>query len=570
MNTANAENRAPRSQARENSRFFAWACAAILAVAAVLRIWGITWGLPQEFNPDEPLVVPRAIDAVTTGDWNPHYFLVPSLQTELTSVAFEITYIGGHLAGKFGSADDFAEWAAWHNGTLYLIGRSVSVFLGLICVLGAAFLAREILSFNPTGESGGGSGRDIAESAGILAGFMAAVSPLAVASGRLITPDTPMLAFYVWAVWAIIRAVRTEDIRTLAWAGFLSGLAVSAKYSAAILLVPLLVGGYQLGKTSGKAGPGGLYILPLAALIPGFLIGTPYALFDMRTFLDHLSIQYSAQHEGHLGMEKAGITAIHMLADLLRFEGPVILLLSLTGIGVAWVTRRRAWWVVTPLLVLYFLEVSRWRVYADRYLLPALSLVYMFAVVAWSAIVMRVPRGFMRVGLGILLIIAMCAPPILSTVRQTRRLLLPDTRTLALEWVEENIPPGSRILLEIGGPQPSDLNAAHHREPAYDIMILPPWFSETSKGIDPTEALQAFNPEYVITTSNYRSRYESEYARQRQPGIAQAWHRYYVFLDTYTDDIYEISPGTQGRSELTGPSIRIYRLRASAPEAGDR
>ena len=122
------------------------------------------------------------------------------------------------------------------------------------------------------------------------------------------------------------------------------------------------------------------------------------------------------------------------------------------------------------------------------------------------------------------------------------------------------------MLLEIGGPQPADLNAEHHREPAYDLVILPPWFSDTSRGTDPPlQILLNTNVEYVITTSNYRSRYESIYAQQRFPGITEAWHDYYSFLDSSTDVVYEIEPGSLvGSDDLVGPLIRIYRIGENA------
>jgi hypothetical protein len=160
-----------------------------------------------------------------------------------------------------------------------------------------------------------------------------------------------------------------------------------------------------------------------------------------------------------------------------------------------------------------------------------------------------------------LLFAILVVPPLIIDIQLTRNLLLPDTRTSALEWVERNIPSGAKILLEIGGPQPADLNAEYHRNPSFDIAILPPGFSETSQGIDPSSALDIFQPDYVITSSNYRARYSNSYTRRRFPRIVAAWQRYYDRLDTSWDLVYEIKPQSTTDHKTVGPDIWIYHRR---------
>jgi hypothetical protein len=543
----------------------------ILAGAAFLRIWGIDWGLPQEFQPDEPLIVPRAIGIVTHGDWNPHYFLVPSLQTGLTGAAYKLVYAGGRLAGSFRSPDDFGQWAAWHYDILYLIGRGISVLFGLIAVVGTAFLTREIIC-EYRKHCAGGLSRDYPLWGQALAALLVGVNSLAVTSSRLITPDIPMLAFFAWGLWALLKASSLSkpvgtDSRTssaqkwLVLAGFLGGLAVSSKYSAAVILLPLIVGAVQIRRNEKTGGIAGILFVPLAVFLVGFLVGTPYALFDLPTFLDHLKIQYAAQHEGHIGMEQAGATILRILYDLVFKCGPILLPVALAGIAVGWLKARRSWWLIVPVLVVYIAEVSRWRVYADRYLLPALPILAALSGLALTALAYRIKSPILRTTTGFLFIAILVVPPLIIDIQQTRNLLLPDTRTSALEWVERNIPSGAKILLEIGGPQPADLNAEYHRDPSFDIAILPPGFSEISQGIDPSSALDIFQPDYVITSSNYRARYGDAYARRRFPRVVAAWEIYYSRLDTSWDLVYEIKPQSTPDLKTVGPDIWIYHRR---------
>ncbi len=528
----------------------------LLIIAATFRLTGISWGLPQEFHPDEPLVVPRAVGAITDGDWNPHYFLVPSLQTELTSLAYGAVYIGGKITGRFDNPDDFGEWAAWNNTTIYLIGRFISLIFGLLAVTGITMLAREILSRLETHDTG----RVIRDIAPLLAGLVIALSPIVTTSSRLINPDIPMLAFYAWALWLLMKGVNNQSGRHIIIGGFLSGLAVSSKYSAAILLVPLIISFFLFRSRADAAPRKPPVIGTLLALLAGFLLGTPYALLDFGTFISHLMVQYSAQHRGHISMEKAGMTLLRWMNDLATKEGIALAMLGVAGAVILFRKNLKAWWMLVPLLVLYLAEISRWTLYSERYLLPAIAILAPLASVAWFAAVsaMRNPR--MKLPVAIILIAAVAVPPAVVNARATSRLLLPDTRTIAMEWIEENIPPGTRILWEIGGPRPADLNEKYHREPSYDIITVTPWFSTTARTDDPSVLLLASNPEYIITSSNYRSRYEDPYTREKYPEVAAAWGRYYAMLDKSADVVYEISPGDfPALGKVVGPEITIYK-----------
>ena len=50
----------------------------VMALAAWLRLRGITFGLPAVYNPDEVAIMSRAL-AFASGDLNPHNFLYPTL-----------------------------------------------------------------------------------------------------------------------------------------------------------------------------------------------------------------------------------------------------------------------------------------------------------------------------------------------------------------------------------------------------------------------------------------------------------------------------------------------------------
>ena len=57
----------------------------ILALAFLVRIVGIQFGLPNLYHADEPIIVNHAM-AYGTGDFNPHFFKIPPLVSYLLFV----------------------------------------------------------------------------------------------------------------------------------------------------------------------------------------------------------------------------------------------------------------------------------------------------------------------------------------------------------------------------------------------------------------------------------------------------------------------------------------------------
>jgi predicted membrane-bound mannosyltransferase len=78
---------------------------AILAVAAVLRFWGLGAGLPYATGVDEPEIMNRAVIMMKTGDFNPHFFDYPTLYIYVQLVASTIQFLLGATAGTWRALD---------------------------------------------------------------------------------------------------------------------------------------------------------------------------------------------------------------------------------------------------------------------------------------------------------------------------------------------------------------------------------------------------------------------------------------------------------------------------------
>ena len=101
---------------------------AILFLGALLRIWGINFGLPFTYHADEPIVVNHAM-AYGLGSLNPHFFAIPPLTSYLLFFLYGIYFLMGKALHVFASADSFAMAFLKDPTVFYMIGR---VFLGVL------------------------------------------------------------------------------------------------------------------------------------------------------------------------------------------------------------------------------------------------------------------------------------------------------------------------------------------------------------------------------------------------------------------------------------------------------
>jgi hypothetical protein len=192
--------------------------AVLLALAAVLRVVGIRYGLPfgNLLNPDEQSIVPRAWKLVHGGGGDPHWFDYPTL----------LMYVN-------------APFQAWQSEPSYLTARIVAVVLALGSVATTWWLGRR--AYGPH--------------AGAVAAAIATASTLHVAYSREAVTDIP-LALGVGAALALMVTGRIEI------AGAVAGLATGFKYPGVFLVVPLVVAAWGAWRRLADRDPADGPLLP--------------------------------------------------------------------------------------------------------------------------------------------------------------------------------------------------------------------------------------------------------------------------------------------------------------------
>jgi hypothetical protein len=292
------------------------ALAAILALAAALRVVGLQYGLPFAtlLNPDEQSIVPRAWRMIHGGGLDPRWFDYPSL----------LLYV-------------LAPFQAWQASPSVLTARVVVVVLGLGAVAATWWLGR----------------RAYGTLAGVVAAAVVAVETTHVAYSHMAVTDV-LLAAGIAVALALMIAGRLE------WAGLAVGLATGAKYPGVFLLAPLVVAGWRRWLRLGAS---------VAIAGAAFLATSPYILVHAHlAWSDQSRVQRLAR-DGWLGFEHDQPTPIAFVLRLWHGLGPALLVAGL-GLAVALVRRRRADLILVAFVAVYFVDLLTIRAHFDRYVLP--------------------------------------------------------------------------------------------------------------------------------------------------------------------------------------------------------
>lgn len=396
-----------------------------LVIALIVRVWGINFGLPFTFHPDEGQYVMEALRMGKAMTLRPWTLCNPSLYTYV---------LMGSLAGPTG----ILSLAGWPREALvasaYLISRLVSTLFGV----GAVYLVYLIGS------------RYVSPLVGHVAALFLALNFLHARDSHFATNDIPAVTLGLLAFHLFLRASDGPP-RTLFVSGLAAGLAVAMKYNLGVLIIPLAVAAMirsrgvkplQWAREAAAGTLGGL---------TGFLAGAPYALLDFSRFRQDLA-GLEAVGSGPWFGQSGEAPALFYLKALLQGSGVVIVALAVAG----------TIWVLTcgrdrfGVLVLVFLgalagSLALYTRAFVRFALPLLPLICLLAAVA----VYRVElwcraRAAVRY-LGMALIVVATLEPAAYLIWHDLVLTREDTRSEARRWASTHLPPGARIVVEAYG-----------------------------------------------------------------------------------------------------------------------
>jgi hypothetical protein len=522
--------------------------AAVLVLALGLRLSGLSWSLPWAFHPDEIFYVDQAQDMLKFGDPNPKYFRNPSLPTYLLAGELLATRALGDAAGPLADTTISAHLLARLNSALIGSASVVIVF-----AIGASLFNRWV---------------------GMVAALLLAVSFLHVRDSHYGVNDVPATGLLLVSVYAAARVMREPRFRWYLLAGLSGGLAASTKYNMGFFFVPLVVAHLLRGEraTRPRTRSPALALAAVAGLV-GYLAATPYTVLDARRFWEDFLVQYRFGDSRWLGQPLEPVPLLY-LTTLLQGFGAVPLALALVGLLLACRQQLRAAAVLLAFPMAYLLFLLPKALFFPRFALPLLPFCSLLAAYAASKLVGRLQPEWRLIGIATLLTAAI-AQPLANDLLHNRLLLEKDTRVLANEWIQGNLPPGSRLKIEDYSLRDSSTHSRMHIPNTAGLRIER---FEGSPEADNARYFAERSVQYVVTSSFAYERYLLEPPSPSQQEAAQRYQRLHRSLDQRADLVVQFSPGRNGQEvpyrledmmtpfwsleqyERPGPTVRIYSL----------
>ncbi len=378
----------------------------LIIAALALRLWGITWALPDgnryfSYHVDESMVVGHALDLnPLAGKLDPNFYNYGSL----TLLVDGLVIHAGRAAGLMSAAPaDFRPGGlAVPTAPELLTARLITAFLGAGTV-GFLYSTGRIL---------------YGQAAGIVAGTAYAVAPLAVQHAHFATVDIGAVFWIAGSLYFAAKHIgesppapnsggagvctretrspvgrdasapspappelRAGGLRNLLLAGIFAGLAAAAKYNCGLVLLAGIAAWWLTAPR--KPLP---FILLFVATAAGFLIGCPGIILNLPAVMR--DVLFEAQHvsEGHGAVftdTPPGL--IYHIAYNLRWGLTLpLLLVCLFGIGVAAVRRRPGDALLVAFALPYYLLIGIAAVKFSRYTLPLFPPLFLLIGAAWD------------------------------------------------------------------------------------------------------------------------------------------------------------------------------------------
>lgn len=559
----------------------------LLVVASGLFTYGINYDLPHLYNGDEGYLIFPALK-MGIGDLDPISYVYAPFFKYILLLLYGIYFVIGLALGEFTSAEAFAIAFFRDPSTIYLISRMVAAVSGVGAVLVTYLLGRELFE----------------QRVGLLAAVFVMVSPLLVNYSHQAKADVALTLLYIGALYLISQVMRRKQAKYYLWTGLVTGAAMALKFTSVMLVLPFLYAHFS-GKGAQESKNVNL-IFGLGFVGVGFFAANPFALIKFPETVRQVLFLRKLYTYSHGPLTQSFGFWANSLSNSL---GLLIFSAALLGLAYLLLRRRREDTLVVLASLSFFLPVA-FSFHKDiHWILPVFPLLTLMAALVLVETWQKVGRKqIILAGLVILFIYQ----PLGATLGVLSDFTKPDTRTLALAWVERNIPAGSKVLMDRGRYE-SVFNAplkdsranikkllqrtknikegyggyVFDQEPTNEYPHLDKYYEFKLKALDeetvtydivpifhgniaekgrpfvrdnlkPLRAYKRAGVKYVVVSSICYNTYKRHIAASAQvPDFVRKYHAFYQELDVKAKLLKSFS---RGDGPYKGPTIKIYRI----------
>jgi Dolichyl-phosphate-mannose-protein mannosyltransferase len=400
----------------------------ILALSLLLNLWGIWFGLPDSWHPDE--LVHRSVTMARNATLVPHSYLYGSAHYYLQLLVMVPAYLVTEL---------FSSDVETQKIVAYLAARSLSAVMGAGCVAFTYMLARKIFD----------------ERTALLSALLLTLSTGLVSLAHFATVDVPML-FWMMASYAFsARVMAGGGLRDFLLAGAFAGMAAATKYVGGSVLVALPLA-WLLGQRERQLRP---LLAGVGAAAAAFLVMNPPLLLASCEFFEGFIIDNAFNTTTTLGLKDHPLLLV--LRAVLNAAGTVVGVILLVALVYALATISSAKGAarvlfVTAVPLCYFAVIANINYASVRHVMPLMPPL-LILVARMLVELMRAARESRIRQWGAY---GLCASTILLSGGYTLSAEMQfvfDSRYEVADWLVDRVPPGATVeITAYGPPLPED------------------------------------------------------------------------------------------------------------------
>jgi hypothetical protein len=405
---------------------------AITALALLLRVAGLQYGLPAVYNPDEASIMARAL-TFAKGTLNPGNFLYPTFYFYVL-FGWVGAYLGAvWLSGGVSSVTALQQLYFTDPTGIYTAGRLLGAVCGTLGVLAVFRLGQRLFDVR----------------VGLGAALLLAVAPLAVRDSHYVKHDIPATLAIVLAHLAIIgiwprvsRPRRASSDVIIAAAA--CGVAFATHYYCIFLAVPLVWAIVQRCRDAGwRTVARQLGTAAIVSTVVFFTL-SPFILLEPTVAWRDITANRQIVVDRAVGSGLFGPAGRYLELLWTDSMGRLVVALGVAGgTCMALVLPGRALLLLLfPVTFFFFITNTT---PASRYLNPVLPFLALFAswILGYLVQRLRVPGSMAWA-----VIAATAISPLIQSIRSDGFFRADDTRTLAQRFIETRIANGATILVQ--------------------------------------------------------------------------------------------------------------------------
>ena len=413
-----------------------WSLGLILLLAAILRLYGIGFGLPAIDDSDELMFQLGTMKMLRGLTLDPGWFGHPAITTmyalSITDVA---VYLFGHLFGWFENPKAFVDAIYADPAWVILPGRVVMAIFSMATVWRAGRLAACLW------------GRE----GGLTAAALLAVSPIFIFWSQVIRSDIVGCFFMMLALSAAHRLLNHAAGRDRFFAALWTACAIASKWPFALSM--LGVAGAVIYNARLRR-EGMLSIWRYLAVYTGLILIcliliSPYLLLDFTTVVRNVAAEGQVRHLGATGGGPLWNAQWYITGPVFHAFGIAGLVLSLAGL-VLLGKDRQALAIICPPLIGFFVVLIFQNLVWERWILPIIVLLSLTGgrAMAWLIDTMRSGQFRRHVNaIATSLIVLIAVQPSVAAVERSRA-RINDTRRRAAAWARSHFKPRSSVMIE--------------------------------------------------------------------------------------------------------------------------